>query len=70
MNKKIIRVSDIREDLYEANLDTEYREALAHVMIQLEYVSDKPLNLYFETEKEKKELERVENMPLDFKSNK
>ncbi len=65
MNKKIIRISDIREDLYDANLDTEYREALAHAMIQLEYVSDTPLNLYFGTEKEKKELERVENMPLD-----
>lgn len=65
MNKKIIRISDIREDLYDANLDTEYREALAHAMIQLEYVSDTPLNLYFGTEKEKKELERVENMSLD-----
>lgn len=65
MNKKIIRISDIREDLYDANLDTEYREALAHAMIQLEYVSDTPLNLYLGTEKEKKELERVENMSLD-----
>jgi len=65
LNKKIIRISDIREDLYDANLDTEYREALANAMIQLEYVSDTPLNLYFGTEKEKKELERVENMSLD-----
>mgnify|MGYP001040699126 CR=1 FL=1 len=55
MNKKIIRISDIREDLYDANLDTEYREALAHAMIQLEYISGTPLNLYLGTEKEKKE---------------
>ena len=65
MSKKAVRISDIREDLYEANLDTEYREALAHSLITLEYVSDSPLNLYLGTEKQKKELERVENMSLN-----
>jgi len=65
LSKKVIRISDIREDLYDANLDTEYREALAHSLIILGYVSDSPLNLYLGTEKEKKELERVEKMSLN-----
>lgn len=65
MNKKAIRISDIREDLYDANLDTEYREALAHSLMTLEYVSDSPFNLYFGTDKQKKELERVEKMSLN-----
>ena len=56
MSKKIIRISDIREDLYDANLDTEYREALAHSLMTLGYVSDTPLNLYYGTEEEKREL--------------
>ena len=47
LSKKIIRISDIREDLYDANLDTEYREALAHSLMTLGYVSDIQLNLYF-----------------------
>lgn len=65
MSKKIIRISDIREDLYDANLDTEYREALAHSLMTLGYVSDTPLNLYYGTEEEKRELEKVEKMSLD-----
>lgn len=65
MKNKIVTINDIREDLYDANLDTEYREALAHAMMELEYVSDSPLNLYLGTEKEKKELERVEKMSLN-----
>ena len=59
MGKKTIRISNIREDLYDANLDTEYREALANSLIILEYVSDSPLNLYLGTEEEKKELENL-----------
>lgn len=65
MSKKIIRISDIREDLYDANLDTEYREALAHSLMTLGYVSDTPLNLYYGTEEEKRELEKVEKMSLN-----
>lgn len=65
MGKKTIRISNIREDLYDANLDTEYREALANSLIILEYVSDSPLNLYLGTEEEKKELEKVEKMSLN-----
>ncbi len=65
MSKQKITISDIRESLYDANLDTEYREALAHAMMELGYVSDSPLNLYFGTEKQKKELERVETKRLN-----
>lgn len=65
MSKKTIKISDIREDLYDANLDTEYREALAHSLMTLEYINDSPLNLYLGTEKEKKELEKLEKMPLN-----
>lgn len=64
MSKQKITISDIRERLYDANLDTEYREALAHAMMELGYVSDSPLNLYLGTEKQKKELERVETKRL------
>ena len=64
MSKQKITISDIRESLYDANLDTEYREALAHAMMELGYVSDSPLNLYLGTEKQKKELERVETKRL------
>ena len=45
MGKEKVTISDINESLYDANLDTEYREALANAMIELGYVSDTPLNL-------------------------
>lgn len=64
MGKQKVTISDIRESLYDANLDTEYREALAHAMMELGYVSDSPLNLYLGTEKQNKELERVETKRL------
>ena len=64
MGKQKVTISDINESLYDANLDTEYREALANAMIELGYVSDTPLNLYMGTEKQRKELERVESKPL------
>ena len=47
-----IKLSDIREATYDANLDTEYREALAHSLMGLGYVSDSPLNLAMGTQKE------------------
>ena len=65
MEKQKVTISDIRESLYDANLDTEYREALAHAIMELEYVSDSPLNLYFGTEKQKRELEKAEKMSLN-----
>ena len=59
-----IKLSDIREATYDANLDTEYREALAHSLMGLGYVSDSPLNLAMGTQKEKEEIERVERKAL------
>ena len=53
-----IKLKDIREATYDANLDTEYREALAHSLMGLGYVSDSPLNLSMGTPKEKEELKR------------
>ena len=51
-----IKLSDIREATYDAYLDTEYREALAHSLMGLGYVSDSPLNLAMGTQKEKEEI--------------
>ena len=61
---KKITITDIRESLYDANLDTEYREALANFLIEKKYLSDSPLRLYMGTEKQRKELEKVEKKPL------
>jgi len=60
-----IKLKDIRQATYDANLDTEYREALAHSLMGLGYISDYPLNLYMGIQEEKEELERVETRPLD-----
>lgn len=65
MENKIITIRDIEESIYDANLDSEYREALGHAMMTLEYVNDSPFNMYFGTQKQKEEIERVETMPLD-----
>lgn len=63
--EKIVRIDDIREATYDANLDTEYREALAHSLMALGYVSDSPLNLSFGTSKQQKEIRKIEERPLD-----
>ena len=63
--EKIVRIDDIREATYDANLDTEYREAMAHSLIALGYVSDSPLNLSFGTPKQQKEIREIEERPLD-----
>ena len=55
-----IKLSDIREATYDAYLDTEYREALAHSLMGLGYVSDSPLNLAMGTQKEKEEIEKAD----------
>lgn len=60
-----VRIDDIREATYDANLDTEYREAMAHALMTLGYVSDSPLNLSFGTPKQQKEIKEVEERPLD-----
>ena len=57
-NKKVT-ISDIRESLYDANLDTEYREALARALMDFNYLSDSPLALSLGTEKQQQELQKV-----------
>lgn len=58
-----ITILDIEESLYD--LDTEYREALAHSLMNLKYLSDSPLNLSLGNEKQRMELDRVYNKPLN-----
>lgn len=57
-----ISINDINESL--CSLDTEYRESLAHALVDLKYLSDTPLALSYGTEKQQAELFKVENMPL------
>lgn len=64
-NNKVVTINDIKEAVYDANLDTEYREAIAHALMALGYVSDSPLNLYFGTPEQKKEIKEVEERSLD-----
>ena len=64
MKKRIITIADIRESLYDENLDTEYRESLANFLIEKKYLSDSPLRLYMGTEEQRKELEKVDKTPL------
>lgn len=65
MKNKTVKINDIRESLYDANLDTEYREAMAQSIMTLGYVSDSPLNLHFGTEEQQHEIEKFEAMALD-----
>lgn len=60
---KNITVSMIEETL--TALDSEYREALAHCLMDKKYVSDSPLALSMGTEKQQEELERVYNKSLN-----
>lgn len=60
-----IFISNIREDTYNASLDTEYRDALANSLMVLKILSDSPMNLHFGNEKQKKELEKIETTPLN-----
>lgn len=60
-----VRIKDIRKELYDSYLDTEYREALAHSMMTLGYIRDTPFNLYFGTPEQREKLENIENKPLD-----
>lgn len=64
-NNQVVTISDIREATYDANLDTEYREAMAHALMNLGYVSDSPLNLSFGTPEQRKEIKEVEERPLN-----
>ncbi len=65
MKKIKVTINDIENDLFD--LDTEYREALAHSLMELKYVSDSPLNLSLGTEEQQEELKRVYEKPLKTK---
>lgn len=62
---KEIRISDIREETYDARLDTEYREAIAESLMVLGYLSDSPLNLSLGTIEQRTEIEEFEAKVLD-----
>lgn len=62
MGKIKITINDIENDL--CDLDTEYRESLAHALMDFKYLSDSPLRLSYGTEKQQKELEKVYEKPL------
>lgn len=66
MENKIITIRDIEESIYDANLDSEYREALGHSLVALNYLNDSPLNKHFGTQRQREEIKRVEAMPLDY----
>lgn len=59
---KNITISMIEESLL--SLDSEYREALAHCLMNKKYLSASPLELSMGTEKQQKELEDVYNKIL------
>ena len=65
MSKIKITITDIENDL--CSLDTEYREALAHCLMELKYLSDSPLRLSLGTQEQQDELEKVYNKPLNSK---
>ena len=65
MAKIKITINDIEESLY--SLDTEYRESLARALMDLNYLSDSPLNLSLGTEKQQQELQKVYETPLKAK---
>ncbi len=65
INEITITIEDIEENL--CDLDTEYREALAIGLTELNYISDTPLKLKYGTEKQQAELEKVWKKPLKAK---
>lgn len=65
MKERIITIRDIEDSIFDANLDSEYREALGHSLVTLEYVKKTPLRLHFGTPEERKEIRRVESIPLN-----
>lgn len=62
---KNITINMIEESLL--SLDTEYREALAHCLMDKKYLSASPLELSMGSEKQQKELDTVYNKPLNKK---
>lgn len=60
-----VTINNIENDLFD--LDTEYREALAHSLMELNYLSSSPLQLYYGTIDQQRELKRVYETPLKSK---
>lgn len=60
-----VTIENIEESL--CSLDSEYRESLAKVLMNLKYLSDSPLRLSYGNEKQQKELEMVYKRPLNSK---
>ena len=58
ISKAIVTIDEIDNSLY--NLDTEYREALAHCLREHKYLSDSPIKLYYGNEKQKRKLKAEE----------
>ena len=65
MRKVQVTIDEIHDSLYD--LDSEYGEALARALMDLNYVSDSPLNLSIGTKKQQEELKRVITKPLNEK---
>ena len=63
--KRKITIRDIEDSIFDANLDSEYRESLGHSLVTLEYVKKTPLRLHFGTPQERQEIRRVESIPLN-----
>lgn len=57
-----ITFEDINENL--CDLDTEYREALAKAVVELNYISDTPLSLSYGSVKQRLEWEKFNTKPL------
>lgn len=61
--KQDVTVAKIRNSLYDADLDTEYREALAYSILVLGYLRDSTLKLTFGTENQR--IENFDTIPLN-----
>lgn len=57
-----VSVNDIEKDLCE--LDSVYRESLAKALVDMDYVSDTPLNLSLGTDQQQREVNRVYSRAL------
>ena len=64
-NKTGVTIQMIEDSLL--SLDTEYRESLAHCLMEKNYLKESPLAMSLGTEKQQKELNSLYNMPLSKK---
>lgn len=66
MKQQKITIKNIREALYHANLDTEYRQAMGNSLMVLEYIEDySPLDIFFGTLEQKEEIRKLEEIELE-----